>query len=180
MRSIAVVCMLVVAVSVASAGDQHRPGRDDKEAQHHGSLWKELGLTEAQRESLKSLRAEQMVELRDIGKKLREVRKTVKVELLKSDPSNSVLDRAAGDAGDLTEDLTASFIDHMLEVKKVLTPEQFSMLLERGDMLKLGGMSYDRARARNGGKSAPKKGKEECPHATPTGGTPDVPDTPAE
>jgi Spy/CpxP family protein refolding chaperone len=176
------VAALAALVSVASAGEAEcSHGKGGAKGDGHQQMWKQMGLTEQQRESLKALRLEQTTEVKEIGQKLRAVRKTVKEELLKDDPSSSVLDRAAADAGDLTEKLTESFVDHLLEVKKILTPEQFAKLLQRENMLQMGAMAHQKAcgpqkpamgcgkakddccpKAKGGG--CPKAKKGECPH----------------
>lgn len=139
--------VLVVATAViVSAGQKTDCGQKAaccKEDGHH-AMWKELGLTETQRASLKTLREDQMTGLKEIAGKMREVRLTVKNELLKDNPGDAVLDRAAKDAGDLAEAMTTSFIDHLLEVKKVLTPEQFAkvMVMEHGNFPGMGSMQW--------------------------------------
>ena len=133
---------IVLAAALAVSAGERRGGEGPKGGTGpeggQGGLWKELGLTQQQREQLRGLRQDQVDPNKDFRGRMQEIRKATKEEFSKADPSKSALDKLAGQLGDLAEDLAKEKAEYLLEVKKVLTVDQWAKLLERNWMLDLG------------------------------------------
>ncbi|NLD99651.1 MAG: hypothetical protein GX640_07230 [Fibrobacter sp.] len=107
-------------------------GAEEQEKGFKGQCFKmltDLGLSEDQKTSLKEYHHE-IMELRQKNHKaMREVRQQVKDELLKTNPSKEVLDGFAQKMADLHKQMAIDHNDHLLKVKSLLTPEQFSKVI---------------------------------------------------
>lgn len=99
--------------------------------EHMQKMWNDLGLTDDQKEKLKAVHQEG----RDMRHKdmeaLKTLRQKMKEELLKPSPSKATLDGYATEMGNLSKRMTQARTDHLLKVKSILTPEQFSKLLDK-------------------------------------------------
>ncbi len=155
MKSVPVFALILTVASVATWA-QPAPGSEAKKDGRHHRMWAELNLNEDQKNSLKALHQE-MQELREKHMEaVRTVRSKIKTELLKPEPSQNVLYGYAGELGELHKQMSKDRGDHLLKVKKVLTPDQFVKLVEKEN--------------RMGGKGWKGKGKT-CPHKRgPCGG----------
>ena len=93
-------------------------------------MWENLNLNDKQKEELKKLHDE----MQEVRKKhieaVKTVRDKIKTELLKKKSSQNVLYGYAGELGELHKQMTKERGDHLLKVKKVLTPEQFKQIVE--------------------------------------------------
>lgn len=92
-------------------------------------IWEELNLTKEQKEKLKELHKE-MVELRKSHiDSVKNIRASIKEELLKDTPSKSALERYASTLGEFHKSMTIERLEHLLKVKNILTKEQFEKLV---------------------------------------------------
>lgn len=126
-----------LALVVCAIGAAAQPGcrqgdraMDSSGQRCHYGIWDELDLTAAQKEKLKSLRVDDCAVRSKNIEAIRTVREKIRNELLKSDPSESVLYGYSAELGELHKQISKSQNDHFLKVKQILTPEQFSKLLE--------------------------------------------------
>jgi len=126
---------IVSALLLSSGAATGQPGPDQGQGPGKGErphrMWAELNLNDKQKEELKKLHDE----MQEVRKKHREAVKTVrdkmKAELLKKESSQNVLYGYAGELGELHKQMTKDRTDHLLKVKKVLTPEQFKKIVEK-------------------------------------------------
>jgi Spy/CpxP family protein refolding chaperone len=89
----------------------------------------ELNLTQDQKTKLKALRQQMKEPRQQIIEQMKGIRKKIKEELLKDKPLKSALDGYASQLGDLSKQIAQKLADHLLQVKAVLTPEQFAKLV---------------------------------------------------
>lgn len=158
-------------VSPAIAEDDSRDMKDSPKGELRQKMapWKDLGLTEQQREQLKPV----FKEMRDARmanmEKVKAIRESIKAEFMQKRPSESVLGRYAQDLGVAHTELVESIFKALLKVKGSLSEEQFGKLLERET---LGSPKGDRGDRQNGedseeehdGKDGQKDGpKKSCP-----------------
>lgn len=147
------------SVLVAS-GLSAQPSNPGSETKHH-RIFADLNLSEKQQNDLKALHQE-MKELRlHHMESVRAVRDRMKTELLKPDASQSVLYGHAAELGELHKQMSKDRSDHLLKVKKVLTPEQFSKLVEREERMGPDGPGC--AKDHGKGPCCPPKGAAGCP-----------------
>jgi Spy/CpxP family protein refolding chaperone len=89
----------------------------------------ELNLTADQQGKLLALHKEKNAEAKPLFDQMKAIRDKVKAELLKSEPSKQALDNFASQLGDLHRQLVRNMNEHLLKVKAILTPDQFSKLV---------------------------------------------------
>lgn len=90
----------------------------------------ELGLSQEQQDQLKELRKKHREERRDIRTEVKELRRQIGEELKKSNPSRSTIKSLADKIGTIHSENAVRMADHMLEVKEILTDEQFTKMLD--------------------------------------------------
>ncbi len=135
--------------SACAAGRKHR-------------MFDDLKLTEEQQTKLKTLHDEMITVRKKHMEAVKSVRDKMRVELLKKSPARKTLDGFAGELGNLHKKMTKDRTAHLLKVKKVLTPEQFTRLVEKEERMECG-----HGRAMRPGK-CPGMGdcqrRSDCPH----------------
>jgi len=139
----------------------------------------DLKLNADQKAKIKDLHKQHMEAMKPFHEKMKGLRDKVKTELLKPQPSKQVLDGYAVELGDLHKQMALMRNDHLLQFKAILTPEQFSKLVNRDFMGGKGmkgccpgmGMMKDSSKHHGG----PGKGMEKggCPHMRGDGPGPD-------
>jgi Spy/CpxP family protein refolding chaperone len=123
------ITMLTIAVgmTVAAFASPHDSCRADMARGE--KLAEKLGLSDQQKSQLKDLRKE----MRDFRKsqmdKMNALLEKSKTELLKPAPSKDVLYGYAKEMGEQRRIMAEKEADHLLQVKIILTPEQFTKLL---------------------------------------------------
>jgi len=106
--------------------------------EHKFRMFADLDLNDKQTEGLKKLHDEEMNNREKHFSAVKEVRAQIKEELLKKEPSSPVLYGYADKLGTLHAQMAKDHGDHLLKVKKILTPEQFSKLVDTQDDMKCG------------------------------------------
>jgi Spy/CpxP family protein refolding chaperone len=157
-----------LVVVVASANLLAQPPSDvvkDDGKQGHHRMFAELNLSEQQKEQLKTLHEEmQTIRQKHMGE-VKKVREKIKAELLKNDPSQNILYGYAAELGKLHEQMSKEHGDHLLKVKKVLSPEQFAKIVEKENDREWGKEFRDRKNEKCPNmKDAQHLGT--CPHAS--------------
>lgn len=113
---------------------------------HQHRLWNSLGLDADQKAKLLTMHNE----MRDIRKKNIEaetaVRVKIKDELSKSNPSKNVLSGYVDELGKLHDHMIQSHIDHLLQIKTILTPDQFHKVIDK----QWNGCGYGEGKGRHG------------------------------
>ena len=102
-------------------------------------LWEELNLTPDQEAKFRDINAKHAPARRDHARRLEEVRARMNQELLKDRPSRSLLAQYAGQMGEFQKQMNIASVNHMLDVKAVLTAEQFNTFLSRASIGGSGG-----------------------------------------
>jgi Spy/CpxP family protein refolding chaperone len=106
---------------------------------HDGNEWfKGLNLSADQTEKLKALRDEMKPLRQATQDQMRALREKSKDELLKANPSKSVLDDLARQMGEVHHQTALKEHEHLLKIKAILSKEQFEKLLSH-DPLRDGG-----------------------------------------
>jgi len=108
---------------------------------------KELNLTQDQKTKLKALRMQMKESRQQIFNQMKGVRNKIKEELLKDKPSKTALDGYASQLGELSKQIAQKLADHLLQVKAILTPEQFTKLVNHdwmGQLMKRKGQGRHR------------------------------------
>jgi Spy/CpxP family protein refolding chaperone len=89
----------------------------------------ELKLTPDQQAKLQAQHKEMREQGKMIFEQMKKIREKVKTELLKDKPSPAALDDYAAQLAGLHRQLIQKRHEHLLQAKKILTPEQFSKLV---------------------------------------------------
>jgi len=89
----------------------------------------DLKLTPDQQAKLQTQHKEMREQGKVIFEQMKKIREKVKTELLKDKPSPAALDDYASQLAGLHKQLIQKRHEHLLQAKKVLTPEQFSKLV---------------------------------------------------
>jgi len=123
-------------------------------------MFADLNLTADQKTKLKELHKTHKESHKQVFDQMKALRDQTKAELLKAEPSKVVLDQLAAQMGDLHKQLAAKRAGHLLQVKAILTPEQFSKLLSRepGAQCQKGKMGCKHMKQGCGGPGGPGAG----------------------
>jgi Spy/CpxP family protein refolding chaperone len=101
----------------------------DEQGDHQ--MWNDLQLNADQKSKLLTMHNE----VKDLRKNQRDeinaVRQKIKEELSKSNSSKTILSGFVSDLGKLHEKQIQSHIDHMMQLKTILTPEQFQKVIDK-------------------------------------------------
>lgn len=90
---------------------------------------RELNLTPDQKTKLKALRGQMKDVRQQIVEQMKGIRNKIKEELLKDKPSEKTLDGYAAQLGELSKQIAQKMSSHLLQVKAILTPEQFKKMV---------------------------------------------------
>jgi len=119
---------------------------DDKREEHPARrMWAELNLTADQEAQFKEINARHAPARRENSQRIEELREKINQEILRDKPSKSMLIQYAGTIGELQKKMSLASVNHLLDVKSVLTNEQFKTFVS---------MSSATGGKRSGGKRA--------------------------
>jgi len=121
------ITLLAVALAGASpAAADDRRGRD-----HPGRrMVEELNLSADQEARFREINARHAPVRRDYTRRIEDLRERMNSELQRERPSRSLLAQIAGQIGETQKKMNIASIDHFLDVKAVLTPDQFQKFTE--------------------------------------------------
>lgn len=122
--------MAVPSLAGPGCGAHGKKGHGGPGAHQGGKhlLWKELNLTDQQKEQMKSLHEKmQQIRKEQFGK-MKVIRDNIREELAKENPDEGALNKLSADLGDLAELKSKQRVDHLLEIKEVLDADQFAKL----------------------------------------------------
>jgi Spy/CpxP family protein refolding chaperone len=94
-------------------------------------MWNDLQLNADQQAKLLTTHNEMQTLRKTQMDEVSAVRVKIKEELAKSNPSKTVLSGFVSELGDLHEKQMQSHIDHMMQLKTILTPEQFQKVIDK-------------------------------------------------
>lgn len=169
MRSKSVLLLLILMLVGALVAEQPRRNTSGHGHQGRGDgsrMAQELGLSQEQQAELKVLREKHKAGRSDTRNEVKAIRRQIAEELKKSSPSKSRIKTLADKIGAIHSANAVRMADHMLEVKKILTDEQFSRMLDLKEQRK--GQKNGPGKGRGpGGKKQHRhqKGKACCPQS---------------
>jgi Spy/CpxP family protein refolding chaperone len=102
---------------------------DSLHGKQHEKFFAELKLTPDQKTKLQALHKQMRETAKPFFDQMKGIMEKSKAELLKPQPSKQVLYGYAAQLADLHKQMAEKRADHLLQVKAILTPEQFSKLL---------------------------------------------------
>jgi len=114
--------MALLSALFASASVSADEKRDDHPARR---MWAELNLTADQEAQFKEINSRYAPARRESAQRIEELREKINQEILRDKPSKSMLIQYAGTIGETQKKMSLASVSHLLEVKAVLTPEQF-------------------------------------------------------
>jgi Spy/CpxP family protein refolding chaperone len=142
MRSRMFLYMAILSVVFASAAVLAEDKREEHPARR---MWAELNLTADQEAQFKEINSRHAPARRESAQRIEELREKINQEILRDKPSKSMLIQYAGTIGELQKKMSLASVSHLLEVKAVLTPEQFKTFVS---------MSSAAAGGKRGGRRA--------------------------
>ena len=99
---------------------------DSAMEKHHQKMMADLKLTADQKTKMQALHKNMKEAGKALLDQMKEISEKVKVELLKDQPSKQVLDGYATQLADIQKQILQKRYDHVLQVKAILTKEQFA------------------------------------------------------
>ena len=116
---------------------------DSAAEKHHQKMMADLKLTADQKTKLQALHKDMDTSVKALVEQMKGINEKVKAELLKDQPSKQVLDGYATQVAGIQKQLIQKRCDHVLQVKTILTKEQFSKHLSNECICPLSGMCED-------------------------------------
>jgi Spy/CpxP family protein refolding chaperone len=117
-----------------SAGEDYHAGKEGKDGAWKGgemhSMWKDLNLTQQQKDQLKAAHQEMQTQRQELFQKMKGLRKTIKDEIMKDNPDQNMLNNLAEQSGALEKEAALLRFQHFLKMKSILTKEQFEKILD--------------------------------------------------
>lgn len=130
---------ILVAVLLVSGGPsayatgavfgQEDAGRH-KKGEHFQASIEKLGITEEQKEKLLEQRQAHWERMKELREEMNAQRKGLRDELEKEDYSKGNIDATVARMKDLQGQMITQRVDHFLQMKDVLTPEQFKKMTD--------------------------------------------------
>jgi len=114
-------CIALLSAALASA----TATADDKRGDQARRMWEELNLSAEQEAQFKEINSRHAPARRESAQRIEELREKINQEILRDKPSKSVLIQYAGTIGEIQKKMSLASVNHLLDVKAVLTPEQF-------------------------------------------------------
>lgn len=121
-----------------------------------------LKLTPDQRKKIQTLRGQQQKEQQKKRLDMKELRLKIRRELLKDNPDVSVIKSYIDKNSRIQADLELARIKHILQLKKILSKEQFvsfQRMMKRRMMMRRGGKGYSQKNNRRSGRSHHRRGR---------------------
>ena len=122
--------LCAMPVSAQQCRDGKGPGCE-KQMKGEGPqrMWDELGLSEEQKGKLKGFHEKQMTVRAASFEKMKAVRTQIGDELAKDAPDRKVLASYSAELGEMARMGSEQRIDHMLEMRTILTKEQYQKFI---------------------------------------------------
>jgi|WetSurMetagenome_2_1015567.scaffolds.fasta_scaffold626945_1 Spy/CpxP family protein refolding chaperone len=113
---------ILLASSFAFSAQPNDSGME----KHHQKMMADLKLTADQETKIQALHKNMMETGKPLFEQMKGINDKVKAEMLKDQPSKQALDGYATQLADIQKQLMQKRYDHVLQVKTILTKEQFS------------------------------------------------------
>ena len=124
------IMLLIAALTGVSEATDDRRGREHPARR----MWAELSLTAEQEAQFRDINMRYAPARREHARQIEELRGKINQELLKERPSRSLLAQLAGQMGEVQKKMNQASVIHFLDVKVVLTPEQFKKFTDMSSM----------------------------------------------
>ena len=126
-RGVAIACgfLLVLMLPALILG-----GREGKRHERVCARSMVPGLDDEQREKLENLMMDHRLNTIDLRAEVQKLRLMMKKEFLKSEPSRKELDKLTDEISAIQKKLQKGRVEHILNVKKILTDDQFRSFLK--------------------------------------------------
>ena len=105
-------------------------GGGGKKGEHFQSLIDKLDVTDEQKETLTVQREEHWKKMKELREAMNENRQALREELLKDDYSKAAVKKTVSEMKDVQGEMIEQRVDHFLQMKEVLTPEQYRKFTE--------------------------------------------------
>lgn len=128
---LAVAFFSVNSVYAESSWKGHGEGYKKQHQARKAELYKELGLSEEQQVQIKEHRKRSHAQMKTIGESLKKQRENLRVVLSKYDADPAEIEKIASEIKYLHSQLIDHRIASILEVKTILSPEQFTKFQEK-------------------------------------------------
>jgi len=113
---------ILVSSSIAFSAQPNESAME----KHHQKMMVDPTVTADQKAKIQALHKDMEGKGKSLFDQMKGINEKVKVELLKDQPSKQVLDGYATQLADIQKQLLQKKYDHILQVKTILTKEQFS------------------------------------------------------
>jgi Spy/CpxP family protein refolding chaperone len=131
---------------------------DSTMEKHHQKMMADLKLTADQKTKIQALHKDMETSMKALAEQMKGISEKVKAELLKDQPSKQVLDGYATQLADIQKQLLQKRYNHVLQVKTILTKEQFSKHLSH-EWMGCAGMCEEMGEGGHGQCMGGKKGE---------------------
>jgi Spy/CpxP family protein refolding chaperone len=125
--------LIVISYQAKAQGPQNDQKGQGKEVRHRAmkKVVEDLGLTEEQQEQMKEHRDQNHQKMRETHEKMRQARQALKTELEKEKSNNKAINEISTSLKTMQADMVDNRIKSILELKEVLTYEQFKQFGEK-------------------------------------------------
>ncbi len=125
----AIILSLLLSLSVQAQNGQGR-GNGEGKGKYHQQMIQELDLTEQQQKDMKALKESKPTDRKAKREEAKKHREELDELLRASSVDKNAIDNKIAEISKMTAEKMNARIDHLLEVKKILTPEQFNTFLD--------------------------------------------------
>jgi len=144
----------------AGGGDFFKGGHEWHPGKHH-LMARVLNLTEDQQKQLKSIKQKEMGAMKSVFEQIKANREELNAEIVKATPDMNKVNNIQTQMKTLQSQMVDNHLNSILEIKKIMTPEQFigymALKKERKIMKRM--MGHDKCGHKRGGdKSDAEKG----------------------
>jgi len=118
-------------------GDFSKGGHEWHHGKHH-MMVRVLNLTEDQQKQLKAIKQKQMETMKSIFKQMKSIREAFSAEIVKATPDMAKINDLQSQLKTVQSQMADNHLNSLLEIKKIMTPEQFAgfMTLKKEKELK--------------------------------------------
>jgi Spy/CpxP family protein refolding chaperone len=118
--------MVVLTSSISVYADSsHQAGEGHHQKWDH-SMYKSLKLSENQEKLLQDSRQKQKKTMKSIYEQMKSNREEFNAEIVKAKPDMKKINRIQARFKDFQSQIVGNYLNSILEIKKILTPEQFA------------------------------------------------------
>ncbi len=125
----AIILSLLLSLSVQAQNGQGR-GNGEGKGKYRQQMIQELNLTEQQQKDMKALKESKPADRKTKREEAKKIREELDQLLRAESVDKNAVDKKIAEISNMTTEKMNARVDHLLEVKKILTPEQFNKFLD--------------------------------------------------